>query len=437
MLIQRDKEMSRLYEVEYGDRREVWFRLLGVGGGGLLLYGYTGWVAALLWSGIYLVAQAALYLYLSRERLIVTGRHVTIAGALFLVVLASFLWMPVHLATESDIALAFAGSVLLAAVMAFLVRRADTLAWMVGGEIACIAAAIAWIAQARIKVSDGSLAIVGALIVGTAAVIYVAQAILSARASRLRAEEAAEQAAQQQKMAAIGRLAGGVAHDFNNYLAAIIGHLELSRVVETDHERDEALDAAHAAAKRAERVVRQLLIYARRAPVHPSRVDIGEAVREAVPLADCLLEDTVTCTLDLPQAPQHVRVDRGQLVAALINLLGNAADAMPGGGQITVQVRAETLAAPQALWDGATLAPGRYVGIEIRDTGRGIPEPLLQKVIEPFFTTKPPGHGTGLGLPMVIGFARACAGGVTIRTGPDGTAVRLLLPEDEGGGAAG
>mgnify|MGYP000465846544 CR=1 FL=1 len=190
-----------------------------------------------------------------------------VAGLLFLILFASFLWMPAYLAVSDDVALVFSGVMLCASTLAFMVRRSDTMLWMVICEVGLLAGVLAWVLAAQWGTIEGELAMMACLIVTIAMIAYMLQAVLTARKMRLLGESAARRAAQEQKMAAIGQLAGGVAHDFNNVLTAIIGNLELHGALDDPHERDEVVQEAYAAAKRAEAVVSHLLIYARKAPV--------------------------------------------------------------------------------------------------------------------------------------------------------------------------
>lgn len=148
-------------------------------------------------------------------------------------------------------------------------------------------------------------------------------------------------------------------------------------------------------------------------------------------LARRLLSREVEMTIGFLQHPTCVQADRRQIVTALLNLIVNANDAMPKGGSMIVRAGLVTISAPLTVAGGQSLPQGRYVSYDVRDTGEGIPAEHLAQVIEPFFTTKPEGKGTGLGLAMVLSIAQSLGGGVLIRSSQRGTTVSVLLPQVE------
>lgn len=422
------QEMQRLFTVEYGEMPEVAVRLTGVCLGGVLLFIYTGWPSAWLWSLGYVALHGINYTFLRARRDAATQTDCVIGGVLFLVLYASFLWMPAYMATTEDATLVFSGIVLGASTFAFMIRRSDTMLWMIFGEVAILSAMIIWVLLSKMTVIEGELAVFATMLVTVAMTAYMFQAVFIARKVRLEGEAAARRAAQEQKMAAIGQLAGGVAHDFNNVLTAIIGNLELYEALPDPDERDEVVREAHAAAKRAEAVVSHLLIYARKAPVRRRAVLLNAAVARTMQLAQRGIPARISWRFVPEGMDVEVRVDEMQLTTALINLVRNAADAIEDTGTVTLSTRFEIVAQPMPMADGSLLPPGRYARIGVADTGSGIPEQHLRRVLEPFYTTKPPGKGTGLGLSMVLGFARDAQGGLWLSSGRDGTEVAVYLP---------
>jgi CheY-like chemotaxis protein len=220
---------------------------------------------------------------------------------------------------------------------------------------------------------------------------------------------------QAQKMEAVGQLTGGIAHDFNNILAAILGNLTvLEPAVRSDMALRERWERAMGAADRAARQVERLLAFSRRQRLAPELVDINALVLGMLDLLECSLGDGVALSTDLAPGLPAVRIDPGQMENALMNLAINARDAMGGDGRITVKTAA---------------AAGETVEIAVSDTGCGIPAAILERVCEPFFTTKGPGKGSGLGLSMVYGFVRQSGGEMRIESLPQkGTTVRVMLP---------
>jgi signal transduction histidine kinase len=235
---------------------------------------------------------------------------------------------------------------------------------------------------------------------------------------------------QSQKLEALGRLAGGVAHDFNNMLAVITSAAEELRNALQDSRPDllEVSNLVLGAAERAAQLTRQLLAFSRSRPLAAEAVAVDEAVRESVALLSRSLSRSVSIETALTATDAVVVVDAAQLQNALVNLGINAHDAMPSGGTLRfataiVSVESGAPGPPEGL------EPGRYVRISVTDTGHGIPPEHLGRVFDPFFTTKAVGKGTGLGLAVVYGTARAHGGGVTVESQPGrGSSFHLWLP---------
>jgi two-component system, cell cycle sensor histidine kinase and response regulator CckA len=240
-----------------------------------------------------------------------------------------------------------------------------------------------------------------------------------------------EQLRQAQKMEAVGRLARGVAHDFNNVLAAILGCAELlaKRLAEGDPSRQDAEEIQKAAGRGAN-LTRQLLAFSRRQPLEPQRLNLHEIVR-GVDSMLARLSEHIELRIHTPGDPPFVRVEPGQIEQVLLNLVVNARDAMPDGGTIDVTVRAVTLD-DRAVAAYPGMQPGSYGLITVRDTGVGIAPDMQRHVFEPFFSSKDPAKGSGLGLSIVYGIAREGGGTVTFSTeaeGPSrGTTFHVLLP---------
>jgi signal transduction histidine kinase/ActR/RegA family two-component response regulator len=232
---------------------------------------------------------------------------------------------------------------------------------------------------------------------------------------RRRAEAAAQQS---QKMEAIGRLTGGVAHDFNNLLTAILGSLELVLRQEENPRRHRLLRTAFEAAERGARLTAQMLSFSRKQEVAVQPVDANRTIRGMRDLLTRTLGPEVKLHCALQDGLSPVLADPAQLELALLNLAVNARDAMPGGGDLTIRT------------EPACDDTGAGVAIVVADTGEGMTEDVRTRALEPFFTTKGPGRGTGLGLSMVYGFVTEVGGALAIDSAPgQGTTVRLLLRE--------
>lgn len=231
-----------------------------------------------------------------------------------------------------------------------------------------------------------------------------------------------------QKLEAIGKLTGGVAHDFNNYLAIILGNLELMQMKLAGREDIEPLLAnALRGADRASELTHSLLAFSRRSPLTPRRVDPAELVMEIARLLERTLGASIKVELDVAPDVWPVLVDEAQLGTALINLANNARDAMPQGGILSICVHNVPQAGSTDAGTGA--GPDDQVRIEVRDTGHGMDREVQANAVQPFFTTKPAGHGTGLGLSMVYGFVKQSGGTIEIHSVPgQGTSVQICLP---------
>jgi PAS domain S-box-containing protein len=238
-----------------------------------------------------------------------------------------------------------------------------------------------------------------------------------------------EQLRQAQKMEAVGRLAGGVAHDFNNLLTAINGYSELllGELPEGDHAA-ELVEEIRKAGERAAAVTRQLLIFSRRQVVVPSVLDLGAVLTDMEKMLRHLIGADITCTVRPATRPALVKMDRGQVQQIVLNLAVNARDAMPRGGELTIQTGEVDLDAPYARRH-VDVRPGPYVLLSVTDTGCGMTEEVRVHLFEPFFTTKEVGKGTGLGLSTVYGIVKQNQGHIEVDSTPGrGTSFKIYLP---------
>ena len=230
-----------------------------------------------------------------------------------------------------------------------------------------------------------------------------------------------------QKMEAIGQLAGGVAHDFNNILTAVIGYsdLLLARIPATDSNR-RAVEEIRKGGERAAGLTRQLLAFGRRATTQPRLLNPNDAIRELEPMLRRLVGEDVAFELALAPSLGRIRIDPTHFEQVIVNLAVNARDALPSGGAI--RIATETVDRPGNPMEG-TLA-GRHVRIRFEDTGTGIPAEVMDHIFEPFFTTKEAGRGTGLGLATVYGIVRQHNGGIQVTSEAGrGTAFDIDFPE--------
>ena len=233
-----------------------------------------------------------------------------------------------------------------------------------------------------------------------------------------------------QRMDAIGRLTGGLAHGLNNYLAVIIGNLDmLAERTHVDPEVPNLIAGAVGGALRGAELTRSLLAFSRRQPLDPEVTDVGRRVSEVVKLVKRTIGENIVVEVSTPAGVWPVKIDGAQLDTCIVNLANNAREAMPKGGTFSISVRNVTA-------EDKNAPTGEYVVLELADTGIGMNAETLARVYEPFFTTKGPTHGTGLGLSMVHGFVHQSGGVIDIVSNlGEGTTVRLFLPRTVEAGA--
>ncbi len=252
--------------------------------------------------------------------------------------------------------------------------------------------------------------------------------------AQLAIEQAREQLTQAQKMEALGQLTGGIAHDFNNLLMIVSGYAQILQSRLREAKDVQAVEAIRAAANRGEKLTRQLLAFSRRQQLVPVVVDLRQHIDAVRDMLVPSLRGNIELICDIEDKVWPVEVDLGELELALVNIAVNARDAMPDGGTITLSARNVVLKPGSA----AGSLEGEFVALAIIDTGAGMPPDVLQRVFEPFYTTKPVGKGTGLGLSQVHGFASQSGGAVTLSSEPGrGTVVTIYLPRSVNATTAG
>ena len=233
--------------------------------------------------------------------------------------------------------------------------------------------------------------------------------------------EARQALARSQKLEAVGKLTGGVAHDFNNILHIISANVQL--ILRADASQRKRLLSILDAVERGAKLASQLLAFARRQPLHPLEVHVDQLLERMDALVQRAAGDHITLEKRVPPALWPILVDPNQLENVLLNLVINARDAMDGNGRMVLALN------NVHVDEDPVLAPGDYVTVAISDTGHGMPPEVMERAFEPFFTTKPEGKGTGLGLSMAHGFARQSGGDIRLSSEPGkGTTVTMYLP---------
>ena len=241
-----------------------------------------------------------------------------------------------------------------------------------------------------------------------------------------------EQLRNAQQLEAIGRLAGGVAHDFNNILSIIMGYGELLLTVSKGDERARSgLEQIRRAADRAASLTQQLLAFSRKQVLQPKVLDLNEAVADVQKMLSRVIGEDIHLVASLHPSLVSVKVDPGQMEQVLVNLAVNARDAMPHGGTLTMETSNAEISGEHARV--LELTAGAYAVLKVTDTGHGMNAEVLSHVFEPFFTTKPIGKGTGLGLATVYGIVKQSGGGIQVESEVgQGTAFRVYFPAAEG-----
>src|SRR5437016_644150 len=269
--------------------------------------------------------------------------------------------------------------------------------------------------------------------VRTAALARANEILRNEIAERNRSEEARRRLEDEiqsaHKMEAVGRLAGGVAHDFNNLLTVIIGRCEvlLGRLSKNHPTRPDLL-LIYDAAQKAAGVTRQLLAFGRKQVLQPKILNLNAVIKNMDAMLQSLMIDNVQMSLILANDLWSVEADRGQIEQVLMNLVVNALDAMPSGGDLRILTSNVNLESPAAD-PGFDVESGRYVMFSVQDTGRGMDAETLSHIFEPFFTTKDKSKGTGLGLPTVYGIVKQSGGYITVASQPgQGTTFKVYLP---------
>lgn len=266
------------------------------------------------------------------------------------------------------------------------------------------------------------------IVLGASTAYFLASLYHSLKAHEMR-KRAMEMEVDRVKLQSLGQLTGGVAHDFNNLLTVIIGNLDLRQEMDNEEDREQLLDEVEIAARKASQLTNQLLVYSRKSALDPVRVAVEVPLERAERLLNRLLPASLRLVFDLPPNLPDIMVDVGKFETVIMNLILNARDAMPDGGMIRVTARVSTEI--DRARDGAAplLGAGRYMALSVLDQGVGIPPDMQKRVLEPYFTTKSVGKGSGLGLPMALGFAEQSGGALTLDSiEGEGTQVVLWFP---------
>ena len=418
-------DLDGLWASEFGSRFEIVLRIFGCVSACVLLWLYNPSILWPAWAVTYIGSLALAYFGLD------TGRVQMAPAArlaLYLLLFVSFTSLPAYLVAFGDTTLVFCGVAGLVALALWTLFRVDppriVLPMDIGrGWLVCAIAAWSGASMADTFPAQAAIVIISAVLAG-----YYTMALIRKRAVAREREAQALRAQEAQKMEAVGRLSGGIAHDFNNILTALQGSLELYKEVPEGPERDALVQDAREASDRASGLVAQLLGFAGRARLRAQPLETADILEDVAARSREVLPPSVS--FEVRGGPEGLAVlaDREGLLSALLHLVRNAGDAVGRGGEIIVSCE---------MCEGSAMVGGdvpaqdtrdAHVRFTVADDGPGMSAGTLRHALEPFFTTKPVGQGSGLGLPMAKGFSEQSGGGLRIVSTPAGTQVSMHLP---------
>lgn len=414
---QRADVIIAMTAADIGTLFDLVLRYVLISAAGLVLYVVTGQVMMLGWLAAYLLLNSAYSYALWRTRAPVSARRFRMLVVANMGVSCTYASLPLYLWTLEDPALRMIGICGMIGHAVFNMSRHTARSPIALWDSLSIVACILFIGIYQLSQSHPEPAaqlVVGLGTVATA--VYYVTGQWGVIRAREQLTEALQANAQAGKMKAVGQLTSGISHDFNNLLTVIGGNIELAELAEDPAERAVLLREARAASDRAARLTSQLLAFSRKARLQTKDIEVAPFAHRLHSTLTRMLPASIDVDITVKPMMQTLHCDPTLLESARLNLSINARDAMQGRGSLAITFApAPDTAAPLA-------------GIEVRDTGPGIPPHLISQVTEPFFTTKTVGKGSGLGLSMVAGFAEQSGGQMSLSSAADGTVVMLLLP---------
>jgi len=387
----------------------------------------------LIWLCAFGVLQFAMYAYLLTRRVDATRSEYLAALVFCGLNVATYLSLPAYLWTSGTILDQYSAIFFIAGYAIYTLTRDGTVRALAIIEAAPLMLLVLYIAHdfatVHLTMINGTTPILMTLIILAYYLLGLRETFVTRR--RLRQTETRVLAAE--RLEAVGRLTGGVAHDFNNILTAVLGHLELHDALRDPQEKSASLRAAYEAASRAVRLTAQLLFFARKARLQATPTDACLYVTELADRLRIILPGDVTLRTSIPTGLPQILVDRGHLDTVLLHLILNARESMADRGEIRLALDMTQETTLRRMQGGTQLNPGRYCVIRVEDDGAGIAPDDLDRVFEPFYSTKSRGQSSGLGLSMAAGFADQSGGALAVQSQPGfGTQVMLFLPATAG-----
>lgn len=422
--------LESLYELEFESLIEPAVRYIGVSVGAAFFYLNHDSPLAIWWAAGVILCHLACFKFLIEYKGSRSAMLQALAAPIIFVLMVSVMWYPLYQVVVGPMAAVYgAGGVILCFFLYGLVRldtsHALSVLWLLAMLIvvSIIFAEYAGRAESTAEVAGMGLA--------TAAVaMYFVLALYTRRGLSRSREIAAARSSEEQKQAAMGQLAQGIAKDFKSLMTDVTGNLELSQLAPTETDRATYMAKAIKSARKAGQLVDGLLGYSDQSPGAPEPVEASRFLEDAFVLFRRVLPEHVHLDVDGSADPLWFIADRDHLTTGLVNLLLNAADAMPKGGLAVLSASRRRESRPFRTIDGTSLPAGTYVSLSVTDEGSGIAPEILPRVADPFFTTKPEGSGAGLGLSSLLALMHRLGGGLLIQSRrPGGTRVEILIPE--------
>ncbi len=373
--VEVNKRIEHLYRLETENTAELLLRLTGSIVGAGIVSSYAGWKFASIWVVLYCIWLGVFLAFLRNRRPKAAAVDIWVAYLLYTSLLALYMTLPTMMMASADQVLSLSGFCIFCGVVVFVVRRAEYDKWMTLIQI-CILAISLGIAIVSVIFREHSvLGRVGIIFAAAAFLFYLIQGAFLVRKQRMRVDDIAARSAEAEKLEAIGKLAGGVAHEFNNMLTVIHGNLDLIDAVDDPQLRHEFLQEARAATMRGASAIRQLLTYARKNDGTPLPHEIDILLAKTEQLCRAIVPPSVHLFFDDPTSGLVILVDEALFVAAVINLVKNSIDAVKDNGTITISVEVLGLGEAVKCISGQTLKRGTYLRIAVADDGPGIRQP--------------------------------------------------------------
>lgn len=410
------RQIDELRRADASSVPEIMARYVIIAIASLILWHKTGGPVMLVWGFGYIGMNATYVLFLASRRHSGSLLSYVVFLGLSMLISGWFASMMIYLGTLDDRVYEFLGICGITGLGLYNLSRHCDLTPLAIWDNFLISLCILGTVLAYFGKISTPVDMIGIAFAGLSVSTYYSLSFFEMMRTRAQLRLAQDAEAEAQKMRAIGQLTTGIAHDFNNILTVIRGNLDLLTEMPDAQDRDVMLGEARKSADRAAHLVRQLLAFSRKSQMMRSDLDLGPFLISFRESLRTVLPDNISIDLDAPQDDLKIHTDRHLLEAALLNCVMNARDVMiPTGGTLRLRT-------------GRSAASGE-IAILIEDTGPGLHKDIINRVIEPFFTTKPVGEGSGLGLSMVKGFAEQSGGRLELNNLPQGgLQVALILP---------